>query len=289
MPKPESVVIVGAGIAGLSAAFHLAEKRISRILLLDKGHVGSGSSSRSGAVNTMLMATPNATRARGISFDIFERFDRLLDDYEFHQDGCMGIYNPDQLAAASELHDMQRAAGARIEVLDRRSVEARFPDVRLKEDEHGVLDLRGGWSEPDRYIPALAAQVRAMEVEIREQQTVEDFIVKGGHVVGVRTRESGELSANAVVCTVNAWANSLLRRVDQPLPVCSFTHERFVTKPLAQAPRLPAVNDDATGVYFRPTESQGLLLGSGAIEPEQVDPGSEFLRGRPSSPARAAR
>ena len=276
MPKPETVVVVGAGIAGLSTAFHLAEKQISRVILLDKGDVGSGSSSRSGAVNTMLMATPSATRARGISFDIFERFNRILDDYDFHQDGCAAILNPAQLASASELHEMQRAAGARIEVLDRRAVERRFPDLVLKEDEHGVLDLRGGWSEPDRYIPALACHIRGMGVEVREHQTVEDFILEGGSVVGVRTRENGELHAGAVVCTVNAWANSLLRRVDQPLPVRSFTHERFVTRPLGQAPRLPAVNDDATGVYYRPTEAPGLLLGSGAIEPEQIDPGPDF-------------
>ena len=60
-----SVVVVGAGIAGLSASFHLAEKGAGPIVLVDKGQVGSGSSSRSGAVNTMLMGTEAATRARG--------------------------------------------------------------------------------------------------------------------------------------------------------------------------------------------------------------------------------
>ena len=78
MAKPKTIVIVGAGLAGLSTAFHLAEKNVPHIILIDKGCVGSGSSSRSGAVNTQLMATANATRARGISFDLFERFDCLL-------------------------------------------------------------------------------------------------------------------------------------------------------------------------------------------------------------------
>ena len=103
-----SVVVVGAGIAGLSASFHLAEKDAGPITLIDKGRVGSGSSSRSGAVNTMLMGTEAATIARGISFDIFERFDRILDDYTFHQVGCLGLYDPDQFETTSQLHEMHR-------------------------------------------------------------------------------------------------------------------------------------------------------------------------------------
>ena len=275
MPQP-STIIIGAGLAGLSTAFHLADKGARQVILLDKGHIGSGSSSRSGAVNTMLMATPNATRARAISFDIFERFDRLLEDYTFHQNGCLAIYNPDQLAVAAQLHDMHRANGARFDVLDRPDLEKRFPALKLKDDECGVLDYRGGWSEPDRYIPALAAKIRALGVEIREHQTVEDFIVENGRVCGVRTRQSSDLRADVTVCTVNAWANSLLARVDQPLPARNFVHERFVTKPFDRAPQLPAVNDDATGVYYRPTETNALLLGSGAVEPEQVNPDPDF-------------
>ena len=276
MTRPKKVVIVGAGIAGLSTAFHLADKGVRGVVLLDKGRVGSGSSSRSGAVNTMLMATENATRARGISFDIFERFDRLLEDYHFHQDGCMGIYNPDQLAAASQLHDMHRAAGAHFEILDRQQIENRFPDLNVMDDECGVLDLRGGWSEPDRYIPALTAMVRTMGVEIIEHCTVDTFLIENGQVGGVRLSREGDLRADATVCTVNAWANSLLSRIDQPLPVRNFVHERFVTRPFDRPPRLPAVNCDAAGVYFRPTESNGLLLGTGGVESAQIAPGVDF-------------
>lgn len=276
MAKPKTIVIVGAGLAGLSTAFHLAEKNVPHIILIDKGCVGSGSSSRSGAVNTQLMATANATRARGISFDLFERFDCLLADYDFHQDGCLAIYTPDQLESAAQLHDMQRAAGARFEILDRNEVKTRFPDLIIQDDERGVLDSRGGWSEPDRYIPALTAKIRELGVEIREYQTVEDFLVENSQVKGVHLRQSGDLRADATVCTVNAWANSLLARIDQSLPTRNFVHERFVTKPFDHTPRLPAVNDDALGVYYRPTETNALLLGSGAIEPQQINPDPDF-------------
>ncbi len=272
-----SVVVVGAGIAGLSASFHLAEKGAGPITLIDKGRVGNGSSSRSGAVNTMLMGTKAATVARGISFDIFERFDRILDDYGFHQVGCLGLYDPQQFAIASQLHDMHRRSGARFEVLRRRELEARFPDLRLEDDEYGVLDLRGGYSEPDRYIPALTAKVRESGVQIREHCIVEDFLIERQGVQGVRLRGGEELRADATVCTVNAWANSLLSLVGQPLPVRNFVHERFVTFPFPEPPRLPATNDDTKGVYYRPTEDNRILLGTEATEPVQIKkPGPDF-------------
>ena len=267
---PVSVVIVGAGMAGLSAAFHLAERGARRVIVVEKGKVGSGSSSRSGAVNTMLMATEATTRARGISFDIFERFDRILDDYQFHQVGCLGIYDEEQLESARKLHLMHRRAGARFEVLSRRQVEERFPDLRLTQNEHGVLDLRGGYSEPDRYIPALEAKVRQLGVDIREHSSVERFLVRSDRVQGVSLSDGTELTADASVCTVNAWANSLLSQVEQPLPARNFKIERYVTTPFSRAPRLPATNDDARGVYYRPTEDRRLLIGGGGHEPDQV-------------------
>ena len=272
-----TVVVIGGGVAGLSSCFHLADKGVDRVVLLEKGRIGSGSSSRAGGISTMLMENETAVRARGISFDVFERFDRILDDYDFHQVGCLFLYDAEQFAVNEKLHQMQRRAGGRFEVLRGGDLETRFPDLKVKEDEYGVLDLRGGWNEPDRYIPALSAKVREMGVQIREGEAVGKFLIEGGRVVGVSTSKEEEIRADAVVCTVNAWANSLLSMVGQTLPVRNFVHERFVTEPFDRPPRLPATNDDATMVYFRPTEDGRLLLGTGAVDPEQIPmPGPDF-------------
>ena len=275
--KPNTVAIAGAGIAGLSTAFHLKEKGVERVVLLDKGKVGSGSSSKSGAVNTMLMPTETGTRARAITMDIFERFSKILDNYSFHQVGCMFILDEQHYHEAEQEREMQRSAGARFEVLRRGEVENRFPALRIKDDEYCILDLRGGWNEPDTYIVALAARVREMGVEIREHEPVEEFILENQKVKGVRTRNAGELRADAVVCTLNAWANSLLATVGQPIPAHNYVHERFVTTPFAAAPHIPSINDNAIQVYYRPTEDNRLLFGTNTHEPVRITrPGIDF-------------
>ena len=67
----------------------------------------------------------------------------------------------------------------------------------------GLFDKDGGYSEPDRYIPALTARIRELGVQIREHCTVEDFLVESNRVQGVRLRDGEELRADATVCT--AW------------------------------------------------------------------------------------
>ena len=90
--KPQSVVVIGAGVTGLSTAFHLVEKGVERVTVIDKGSVGAGSSLQSGGIITMLMATATEVRARAITLDLFERFSRILDGYHFHQVGCLNLF-----------------------------------------------------------------------------------------------------------------------------------------------------------------------------------------------------
>ena len=298
--KPKTVVVVGAGIVGLSTAFHLAEKGVGRVILVDKGKVGDGSSIRAGGIVTMLQANEAAIRARSRSLDIFERFSDILDGYTFHQVGCLNLSSEQAFVESAHLRELQADLGARFEVLRGREVRKRFPDMRAADEDYGVLDLRGGYSEPHRYIPALAAKVRRLGVEIRQDQALTAFAIDGNDVTGVvtRGRRSNEpetstdaartIEADATVCTVNSWANHVLSRAGFKIPMKNFVHERFVTKPFARPPRLPAVNDNVTDSYVRPTDDNRLLAGTVAHNPDEfvmADPEFTFAGLQPDSRA----
>ena len=60
-----TAVIIGAGVTGLSTAYHLACKRFGRIIVLDKGPVGDGSSSRAAAIITGLLWSETGVRGAG--------------------------------------------------------------------------------------------------------------------------------------------------------------------------------------------------------------------------------
>ena len=156
---------------------------------------------------------------------------------------------------------MWRRLGGQFEVLSGGEISERFPDLAAQETDIGVLDLRSGYSEPHRYIPALKAKLEDMDVEIRENEPVVGFDLRNDRVRGVVT-EGGTIETDAAVCAVNAWTNHVLSLVGFRTPYKNFVHERFVTKPFPEPPRLPAVNDHILNGYVRPTDDNRLLLGT---------------------------
>ena len=259
--RPQSVVVIGAGVTGLSTAFHLVEKGVERVVVVDKGSVGGGSSLQAGGIITMLLGTETEVRARAISLDLFERFSRILDGYHFHQIGCLNLVTEDVFSEAAPVRDMWRRLGGRFEVLRGGEISERFPDLAAVETDIGVLDLRSGYSEPHHYVPALRAKLEDMGVEIRENEPVVGFDIHGGRLRGVVT-DQGTIEADAAVSAVNAWTNHVLSLVGFRVPYKNFVHERFVTKPFPEPPRLPAVNDHILNGYVRPTDDNRLLLGT---------------------------
>ncbi|MCY4475367.1 MAG: FAD-binding oxidoreductase [Chloroflexi bacterium] len=271
--KPQSVVVIGAGVTGLSTAFHLVEKGVDRVTVIDKGRVGGGSSLQSGGIITMLMATTTEVRARAISLDIFERFSRILDGYHFHQVGCLNLFTPEAFDQSADVRDMWQRNGGQFDILRGAEISERFPDLEAKDSDIGVLDHRSGFSEPHHYISALKAKLEGMGIDILENEQVTGFELQNGEVRGVQT-VAGSINADAVVCAVNAWTNHLLSFVGVRIPYKNFVHERFVTKPFDERPRLPAVNDHILNGYVRPTDDNRLLVGT------SVDHKAYEMRGR---------
>ncbi len=259
--RPQSVVVIGAGVTGLSTAFHLVEKGVERVVVVDKGRVGGGSSLQAGGIITMLMATETEVRARSVSLDLFERFSRILDGYHFHQVGCLNLFPEEVFARTTPTQGMWRRLGGQFEVLRGGEIRERFPDLAACETDKGVLDLRSGYSEPHRYVPALKAKLEDMGVETRENEQVTEFDLRDGRLRGVVT-DRGTIETDAAVCAVNAWTNHVLSLVGFRTPYKNFVHERFVTKPFPEPPKLPAVNDHILNCYVRPTDDNRLLLGT---------------------------
>src|SRR6478609_582557 len=88
MSEP-TVVIVGGGVIGLSTAYHLARKRYGKIILLDKGPVGDGSSSRAAGIITGLLWSEPGVLARKKSLQLFRELSEELDGYRFQDVGCL--------------------------------------------------------------------------------------------------------------------------------------------------------------------------------------------------------
>src|SRR4051794_37035248 len=151
-----TVVIIGGGVTGLSTAYHLARKQFGRIILLDKGPVGDGSSSRAAAIITGLLWSETGVRARQIALRRFRELSDELDGYRFQAVGCLNWFDPPSWPEREWLLPLYDRLGAPYEVLDGAAVRRCWPALRPPDGWVGLHDPCGGYSEPDEYLPALA-------------------------------------------------------------------------------------------------------------------------------------
>lgn len=266
-----TTIIVGGGVIGLSAAYHLAQRNAGRVILIDKGAVGDGASIRAAGIVSGHMWVEAGIEARKIALRRFRELSDELDGYQFQDVGCLAIFDKPSWADREKLLPMYDQMGLDYDVLDAAAMHERWPQLTPSDDLMGLHDPYGGYSEPDHYVPALANGARNLGVEIREHEAVTGFINRGGRIVGVSTA-SGDVQGDAVVCTSHVWSQLLIGTLGWQLPLKNFVHQRFVSKPLATPVQLPATNAIPLGGYIRPHYGGRLLVGleSGELEEFRV-------------------
>ena len=89
-----TAIIIGGGVIGLSTAYHLARKGFGKIMLLEKGSVGDGSSSRAGGIITGLLWSETGVLARKISLALYRELSANLPGYRFGDVGGLNLFDP---------------------------------------------------------------------------------------------------------------------------------------------------------------------------------------------------
>jgi glycine/D-amino acid oxidase-like deaminating enzyme len=299
LPASADIVVVGAGVHGLSTAVHLAERRGSGggIVVLDKQRVGAGASGISGGIvrNFYLSAAMNEIVRRSV--EIFELDPGL---FGFRQVGYVAVV-PEAQAAELERIAAQQAEVGYASTLVRGAAEAHrymwtlFPDWRATGATALLHEARSGWADPAATLNALAGMANAAGVAIVEGVEVTGFELEGSAVGAVETT-AGTVRCEAVVLAPGPWARDLVRLLDPPEALAfrfwQVREGEYVHAGEALDPRSPVVHLDADealpglpapwGIYFRPGLGRGAAVGG---LPLPLDPDCELDPYGPSHPA----
>src|SRR5262245_23969876 len=266
MARSIDVVIVGAGIMGVSTAYHLARRRVGRVVVLERDGVCSGSTALASGGIRHQYANRIGIELTLHSIETFERFAAEFGvDPHFRQHGYLILATTDAERTQAEKNvALQRSLGVDVELLSPDEARHRFPYLHTDDIQGATYSPRDGYADPYLVTTAMAARARDLGVEIRTGSEVLGIRRNASRVEGVTTRE-GSVDAPVVVLAAGAWTGVVGRLAGVDIPVQPLRRSKFITAPFpfARIPEAtPFVIDTHQGISLR-REGAGLLLGIG--------------------------
>ena len=208
------IVVIGGGVVGCSIAWHLAERGLGEVLLIERDRLGSG---------TTWHSAGNLTWRPGGRFDAavlyaFETIARLTKETG-QETGWLKtgrLFLAHGSAAIQRLEKYQAQAVAA-------GVEARMIEPREAAELHPLLEpsaITAAWFNPlsgrinpADFTAAYAKGARSRGVRIIENRKVTGLSLRGRRIVAIETAD-GPIEADEVVVAAGLWSRGLLTSID---------------------------------------------------------------------------
>lgn len=270
-------VVVGGGVVGTSAAFHLAAMGAKGVILLERRYLGAGATGKSGAIVRMHYTNPHDAALAQHSLPYFQQWNELVGagDPGFVRTGVLRFVKPEHESSLRANVAMLRGVGVNTELVTPDDVRALDPGCRVDDVTVAAYEPDSGYADPSAAAFGFAARARQLGVAVRTGVEATAVVTEGDRVVGVETTD-GPIATETVVLANGAWAPALLAPLGldfglQPNRVQVVVFRR---PEQAQQPH-PTILDGHAGMWLRPEGAAGTLVGLGSdqlgVDPNAYD------------------
>lgn len=270
VPATAEVVIIGGGVMGTSAAFHLAEAGVSDIVVVERGELACGSSGKPiGGVRAQF-SDPLNIELGSRSLRAYEDFPRRPGaDIRLDTVGYLFLLTTERQAADFEAAvSTQNALGVPTRMITPDEARRLCPYVStdgLVAAAHSPTD---GHARPVLVVRGYADAAARAGVTFATHTTVTGLDTTGDRVTAVHT-DRGRIDCATVICTAGAWSARIGDMAGLHLPVRPVRRQLAFTEPLVPpAPRIPFTIDFTSSAYFHNSDD-GLLFG--LADPREPD------------------
>ncbi len=224
IPRHSRYVIIGAGIHGLSTAWHLAAELRRRglgggedVLVLDKRGVGAGASGIACGVIRNNYFQPAMRELMAHSVAVWESDPGA---FAYHPVGYLQIAPEAMHKDVAKIYAEHQAIGYPSVLVEgerdcRDYMLAMFDDWRAPGITAVLHERRGGYANNVRSLRGLAAKAEAEGVPIVSGIEVTGMRTGGGAVTAVETAQ-GEIGCEQLVIAVGPWVRDLWAMLGQP-------------------------------------------------------------------------
>lgn len=279
MKTKARLVIIGAGIVGCSAAYHLTQRGWKDIVVLDQGPLWETGGSTSHAPGLMFLTNGSKTMCQLAQYarDLYARLDYHGEKIFWGVGGIELARSRARLADLKRRHGWATSWGLESHLLTPKECQQLVPLLEPKAIEGGYYvpndcDV-AGW----RVAGALAmAAEQTGGAEFYGETTALDFQMKGNRPIAVLT-DKGRIETEMVLLCTNIWGTVLAEKLGFKLPLMAVQHLYTVTEPLPElagaADELehPILREQDTSMYLR-QHRNAYGVGSYRHEPMLVHP-----------------
>jgi sarcosine oxidase subunit beta len=272
-PRTAEVVVIGGGVMGASALYHLARAGCTDAVLLERETLGAGSTSKAaGGIRAQFSDELNIT----IGLECIRRYERFAEepggDIDFKQWGYLFLLTRDEeLASFRRSLELQQRLGVPSRLLEPAEAAAIVPGLHVDDLLAATFCPIDGYATPEAALQGYAQAATGMGATILQGCAAEGIGVERGQVVEVQT-EQGRIETRRVILTAGVWSRELAGTAGVDLPVEPEKRHVFFTEPGDPLPiELPLTIDFATGFYFH-REGRGLLFGGREQTLEELAP-----------------
>jgi sarcosine oxidase subunit beta len=232
-----SVVIVGGGLMGLSAAFHLRRTDPGvPVTVLERASAGAAASGAS-AAGVRAMGRDPAERALALeSLRRWPDLDRELEgETRYRRDGGVRVVLDEPAWRATPAWaEEQRAGGVPLELVDAPALQRLVPGVSPA-CLGGVASAIDGQAEAMPTVLAFAAAARRLGAQLEEGVGVRRLVVERGRVAGIECLDGARIACGVVVVAAGAWSATLLAEHGIRLPLETRALQMLLTGPAPRA------------------------------------------------------
>ncbi|MCS7174488.1 NAD(P)/FAD-dependent oxidoreductase [Pseudothermotoga sp.] len=225
------VIVVGAGIIGLSIAYQLV-KRKKKVLVLEQGDIASGTS---GACDHMILLQSKLPglplQMALVSLEMYKAWQEELDENLWFETrgGMILIDKEEHLPLMEEFVERQRAIGLNVSILDKKQIKKKQPFVSdlviastFCPDDSQV--------DPFSVLKALLKAGMNLGLEVRKFSKVIE-IKRKSDCWEVRTQDGGEYFSEVLVCAAGVWSREICELIGLSIPIKPKRGQILVTEP----------------------------------------------------------
>jgi sarcosine oxidase subunit beta len=265
------VAIIGAGVHGASAAFHLSASGAT-VAIFDSRGPGGGPTGRSSAICRAYYTNPHLASVARKSIDMFANFEDITGGPSgFRQTGFLWMHGAADEAELDVTVPLLAKAGVQVQRLGPDELQHEHPEFNADGVTSGLWEPGAGYADPVLTTASLiGAAVRRGATTFFYQSATQ--LERSGGTIVVRTSGGEAVQAQKLLLATGPWTKVLALKLGVDLPLTVERHIVAVIKwPGATAMRYGHA-DLISGQYYCKPEAEDMFCVGPLIAGEPAHP-----------------